>query len=441
MVIDYIKEIRDTQGTNAKLQLLESYSKDDIFCKVLYYAYNPFFKYHIRKIPKVTPASESIMGNYESMFLLLDDLRTRKYTGNLAIEMVSTFIKNTSDEIVAVFILILDRDVNMGINTKSINKVIPNLIPTFDVMLADANVNIDVLFNTHPYLYVQKKSDGKRCIAICESGDIKFFARSGKEIDNMYLHTKLISNINDIRETIGYDFILDGEVIIVNSDGSDADRQYSNGLINRKDLHKSEVERFSYIVWDLIPFEEFTSTTYTNKLRYTERFNLITTIIANKLYDNLKVIETFKAYDSIEVQTITNKFISQGFEGSIVKTPEHYYERKRSKSWIKFKKILEADLRVVGFVYGVPGTKYETMLGALELESEDGRVKVSVGSGFTDDDRMSITESIIGSIITVQYNQLIENKNGGISLYLPRFVEIRDDKEVADTLDKIKRNG
>jgi ATP-dependent DNA ligase len=81
------------------------------------------------------------------------------------------------------------------------------------------------------------------------------------------------------------------------------------------------------------------------------------------------------------------------------------------------------------------------MLGALELESEDGRVKVSVGSGFTDDDRMSITESIIGSIITVQYNQLIENKNGGISLYLPRFVEIRDDKEVADTLDKIKRNG
>lgn len=439
MVLDYILDIQRTQGTNAKLELLKAAMLDDNFRKVLYYAYNPFYNYYIRKIPAVNAEHYSVTNTINSMFILLDNLRDRIFTGNLAIDLVGEFIKGSDAKLAEVLILILGRDLKMGVNTTSINKVYPGLIPTFDVMLAESKVDIDKVFTSYDELYVQKKSDGKRCIVTYSDGVIKFFARSGKEMDNLYTHDTLIRSLHEVRSFLTWDYMLDGEMIIINEDGTDADRQYSNGLINRKNLDKASVGRFTFVVWDILPYEEFISGTCTRQ--YVDRLSILNLIIDKSNYSNLKVIETYSATDSIEVHKITHKFISKGFEGSIVKTPDHYYERRRSKSWIKFKQVLEADLRVVGFVYGTKGTKYESMLGALELESQDGLVKVSVGSGFTDSDRNFITKDIIGSIITVQYNQLIENKNGGTSLYLPVFIEIREDKVVADDLYKIKNNG
>lgn len=37
-------------------------------------------------------------------------------------------------------------------------------------------------------------------------------------------------------------------------------------------------------------------------------------------------------------------------------------------------------------------------------------------------------------IVSVKYNAVIEDKTGQRSLFLPVFVEIRDDKGVADTI-------
>lgn len=325
----------------------------------------------------------------------------------------------------------------MGINTTSINKIIPNLIPTFDVMLAESGIPLEKLLEENKWLYVQKKSDGKRCIAICKENSVEFYARSGKPIDNLAEHEILINSILCIRNTsLPFDFVLDGEVIIENDDGTDASRQYSNGLISKKDLSKQEVERFSYVVWDVISLYDFINNC--NKIEYEDRYySLINSI---KSFKNIRVIPTFTATTKEKIEEITSNFIDNGFEGSIVKTPNHYYQRKRSKGWIKFKEIQEADLKVVGYKYGNAGTKYESMLGSLICESEDGVVKVDVGTGYSDDQRKEIKESILGSIITVRYNQIIQDINGNYSLYLPRFVEVREKTE-ADTLSKIRKNG
>jgi hypothetical protein len=44
----------------------------------------------------------------------------------------------------------------------------------------------------------------------------------------------------------------------------------------------------------------------------------------------------------------------------------------------------------------------------------------------------------VGKIITVKYNEVIESQNGKKSLYLPIFVEIREDKDVANSLTELK---
>ena len=128
--------------------------------------------------------------------------------------------------------------------------------------------------------------------------------------------------------------------------------------------------------------------------------------------------------------------LSQGQEGIILKDRQGQWEDKRTKSQIKFKGELECDLKIVGIQAGTG--KYEGMLGAILCESKDGIVKVSVGSGFNDEHRQTYGDELIGKIVAVKYNARITNKDGEESLFLPIFVEVREDKTVADSSKDIK---
>ena len=45
---------------------------------------------------------------------------------------------------------------------------------------------------------------------------------------------------------------------------------------------------------------------------------------------------------------------------------------------------------------------------------------------------------LLGKIVAVKYNARIKNNRGDESLFLPIFVEIREDKDVADSSKLIK---
>jgi len=62
-------------------------------------------------------------------------------------------------------------------------------------------------------------------------------------------------------------------------------------------------------------------------------------------------------------------------------------------------------------------------------------LNVKVGSGFTDEDLKNLSlnpDSLIGKIAAVQYNVTITDKHNNRSLFLPRFIEIRNDKNTPD---------
>ncbi len=437
-VFDKILKLRETQGTNAKLVLLKEYSTDETFKKVLFYTYNPFYLYYVSKLPQFK-SNDTWQFNLNNCFALLDDLKARVVTGNAALDKISLSMSKMGESTLETFKLMIGRDLKIGLNVTSINKVLPNFIPTFDVMLADSGKTAEQMLNENDWVFVQKKSDGKRCIAIVRKDGVSFYARSGKEIENLNNHNLLINALNHIRSTkLFYDFVLDGELVIENADGTDADRQYSNGLITKKNLPSFQVESFSYIVWDLLSLEDFQNNS--NKTPYEDRYYNLVEAIKN-YYTNLKIIPTYTVTNAEDAIDITNRFMAEGFEGSIIKTPYHFYERKRSKNWMKYKAILDCDLKVIGYNYGNPGTKYEGLLGSLVCQSSDGLLNVAVGTGFSDELRKSIKEDIIGSIITVQYNQIIKDVNGNYSLFLPAFIEFRDDKSEADTLDKVLSRG
>ena len=141
--------------------------------------------------------------------------------------------------------------------------------------------------------------------------------------------------------------------------------------------------------------------------------------------------------DTIErANEIFEELLANGHEGIILKDKSSIWEDKRSKSQIKFKGEEECDLKVVGIQAGTG--KYEGMIGAILCESADGILKVDVGSGFKDDDRKKDPSDYLAKIVAVKYNMRIKNKQGEESLFLPVFVEVRFDKDNADSIGNIK---
>ena len=152
-------------------------------------------------------------------------------------------------------------------------------------------------------------------------------------------------------------------------------------------------------------------------------------------YGKIRLVANQSVNDIEAAREIFEHYLSEGQEGIILKDLNSIWENKRSRSQIKMKGELECDLKIVGIQEGTG--KYVGKVGAYQCESEDGIIKVDVGSGFKDADRI-IDLSVIGKVVAIKYNARIKNKQGQESMFLPIFLEIREDKTEADTSDKIK---
>jgi ATP-dependent DNA ligase len=208
------------------------------------------------------------------------------------------------------------------------------------------------------------------------------------------------------------------------------DRKTGNGLLTKfqKGTGTAELaKRIRAVVWDAIPLEDFSKGRCA--MGYQERHKSILPPKGAKL----TVAPIYVVNSMEEAQTLYQQKLSEGEEGLVLKDPKGPWEDKRVKHQVKMKAELEADLRVTGFLPGAG--KFEGKIGSLLVESADGKVKTAVGTGLDDEERSYDPKEFLGKIVAVKYNAMIDDKKTGQkSLFLPVFVEIREDKSVADTL-------
>jgi ATP-dependent DNA ligase len=277
------------------------------------------------------------------------------------------------------------------------------------------------------------KMDGMRFNAIVREGKVEFRSRNGKEI-------LLLGNLEKEFAALAgkIDCVFDGELLVMDEfDYQFMDRQSGNGILNKANKGTISAKEASMVhasLWDLIPYEEFISGRCVTP--YAKRFSSLEIVVSKQKPQDKKIwlVSSEIVQNIEEAQSIFQNYLSLGHEGIILKDGSGVWEDKRVKTQIKFKAELDCDLRIIDIQ---PGTgKYTGMVGAYICESEDGIVKVDVGSGLTDEERTNF--DVIGKIATVLYNARIKNKQGEESLFLPRLVEIREDKDKADSSKKIK---
>jgi hypothetical protein len=436
----FFESLAANPSRNFKIEQLTAHSDNEMLREVVRLALDPFTQFYQRKIPEYEFVGEDSEHQtcLEMAIENLSYLSNREVTGNAAIAHLRAILSGLPADDAKVIERIIDKSLDCGVQVSTANAVWPGLIKEYPVMLCSPFETKLVDKIKFP-AYVQLKMDGMRFNAIVRNGKVEYRSRNGKEI-------QLLGNLDEEFVFLAGDnnCVFDGE-LVVHDNGELLDRQTGNGILNKANkgtISAKEAAMVRATLWDLIPYDAFKDGKHS--VPYQTRKETLDARIdsLNAHYEfNAKVsmVDHWEVDNLEEVNTLFEGLLADGEEGIILKDRNGIWEDKRAKHQIKFKGEMECDLKIVAVEEGTG--KYAGMLGAVICESSDGVVKVRVGSGLNDEQRINlwhIKEEILDKIVAVKYNMRIKNKLGEESLFLPIFIELRDDKDVADSSKVIK---
>jgi len=413
----FVDQSNATNSNSDKLQVIRDFSNDAEVMQALRYTYTPYKQYYVTsKNCKKRSDLCATTPSYDNLFSLLDALNSRIVTGHQAISEVNAFIQENKKYEELIF-NVIDRNIKTRSTTSMINKIVPGLIPTFDVALADTykdSTKKKVNLKDDSW-YVSRKLDGVRCIAyIDETGEPKFFSRAGKEFDTLGKVAEQLKKHN-LRKVV-----LDGEICMVDENGNE-DFQGIIKEIKRKD-HTIQTPKF--LVFDILHLDEFDNAK--SDRIFSERMDELELFFDTYNFEDF-IEQVYQYYiDSEEdLQDHMDTAVQFGWEGLMLRK-DAPYQGKRSSDIMKVKKFFDAEYEVIETENAVnrvivEGREVEEeMLRNVVIMHKGNRVQV--GSGFSQEQKRYYyqhPEEIIGKTINVQYFEETTDQNGDHSLRFP----------------------
>lgn len=426
-VYEILDAIRATNSIKKKIDILTKNKNIPYLEGVLKYCYDTItYTYGltsktIKNTPDSKEDSEQFLG---SMFYIFETLNCKDFTGSGAIHFCKKWINSNPDD-AELFYQILDRDLHLGLNTRSLNKVYPELIPKPKYnrcAVYSEKTASEIQFPA----YVQLKCDGTYREAHVIDGNVSFRTRAGEEYQDPLLADVMRDYPN------GFYF---GELTIGPATAPDANRAEGNGLINSK---YPPFALIHYTIWDYLTDDDYNGITEPS---YETRLLRLVKLQKDREPRNgiVHLVPTYEVIDLENALAVTHKWMSEGLEGAILKDKQMLFKDGTNKKQLKIKLKVDCEMRITGFTEGTG--KRAGKIGAILFEN-DGRTIQGACSGFSDAEMEKFSsdpDKYIGKIITVQFNDLSKSpENDYFALVHPRFVEIRDDKDETDTLSKVK---
>lgn len=423
---EFVDEIRESAARTHKQKVLEKWKENVIILTYLQFAFNPYTTFGIsgKKLNKVVP--ETSITGVHSVFELLTYLSQHNTGTDQIIGLCQDFIDGVavSDPDAAILLeQIIRKEFTIGCDAKTINAVIPGLIPVFNVQLANKYFDKPEYVEGKTFA-LTKKIDGGRIIAIRENGEVSFYTRAGQKYEGLTdLAAELFTTFPD-------GIVLDGEItLLANPLGLSSKDQYKQTMkITRKDGEKHGVKM---LVFDILTVEEFR--TQTCEHTYDERRNLLEGLFGTTKRTYFELLPVlYRGKDTAEITKYLDQLTAEGEEGVMINICDAPYEFKRTNNLLKVKKMDTLDLEIVGVEAGEG--RLANTLGAIHVRYKDGNI-VKVGSGFSDWMRDEIWQNqiyYIGKIAEIQFFEETKNDKGGVSLRFPIFKEVRLDKREAD---------
>lgn len=416
-----VNELLTTNSSNEKMAILAKYPENKEYLKIIY---SDFVQFRVtsKNVIKTCGKLVAQPTRCDTLMELLLTLGNGIVSGHEALRTAQVFIENNF-EYQDLILSAIDKNIKCRIDTKMINKVFKDLIPTFDVALAkDYNkLTKKPDFNKQQWLF-SRKLDGCRCVVIKRGNSVTCFSRTGKEFETLEALKQEILNL-DLAE----DFVFDGELCLV-SNGVE-DFQGVMQEIRRKD---HTIQNPKYKIFDMLTIEEFEKGSSTRIL--TDRLTHLLCNVAHYSGDVLEILDQGIVESEEHLLKLLDEAVEKRWEGIMVRK-DAPYEGKRSNNLLKLKKFFDdeyvvTDIEIEKMRFTVGSEQFEEEVMARANITHDG-FKVGVGSGWTIEQRREFKEDpskIIGKTITVQYFEITKNQEGGISLRFPTVKHIHGDK-------------
>lgn len=433
--LEVVEQLRNTGSTKEKGNILKTNINDEMLQTVLTYTYDSFTKYGIsEEVYNDIPICSHAVA-YQTPYEMFNELASSNINDILR-EKAKYFIEViTPEEYRELIKGILFKDLKLGVNAKSINKVWKGLIPAFDVQLAESYSKKQPKENE--YFYLTTKVDGFRILGIPnESGTYTFMTRKGEVYEGL---DHLQSDCQRIGQGI---FVLDGELIARNDDNLPSGELYKvTSKIARKKGKTAEKARLEFHVFDIVEVNEFKQGK--SDPTYHQRRALLDNLFKqyeDELHSLKKVEVLYQGSDQSMIPTIANELEEQGYEGAMINIGTAKYECKRHSGILKVKSFKSGDFYVKSVFEGTG--RLVGKLGGITIQYlYNGELyECDLGTGFVDSERelyWNNPELIVGKVVECQYFEVSQNANGGIGLRFPSWLNrIREDKDF-DTITDV----
>ena len=420
---NFVDQMKNTSSLNEKKVIIGSIQNDKFIKKALNYALDPFKKYYLTSKNCRKNANLCMNSIYDEpcIFDLLDDLNNRTYTGHDAIAMVNGYISQNKQFEDLIF-SIIDRNLEIRASESVINKVIPNLIPTFDVALANKFDPKRVDWNDT--WLASRKLDGVRCLTIVDyQGNVKCYSRQGNEFETLDVVRDAVKKLG----VVGV--VFDGEICLMDEDGNE-DFQGIMKQIKRKN---HTITNPKYVMFDYLTLKEFDAKESETKL--TLRIARFAKHILH-LENNscLSVLDQHVVSGDDHFAKLKADAEKDGHEGVMLRK-DVGYEGKRSQNLLKVKKFFDAEYKVERIDFEDhrvirEGKEVVIPMMAQAYINHKGH-EVAVGSGWNQEQRIKYHANpklIVGKTITVQYFEETKNQEGGLSLRFPTVKHVYENE-------------
>ena len=421
-----LQELENAKGSKAKSALIKKFVVDADFVWMVKMALDQGHSFGIENFP---PYEKYVTCADGEMILALEDLKTLSGVNDAKASQIYHMMCS-SEERYNVVSRILRKDLRCGVAAKTINKVIPGLVFRVSYQRCATADHVDKI-KYKPGAILQLKANGMFAYLL---PDGSFMTRKGERCS---IPGNPVSSF--VAELPGLSDKIKAVELLV--DGIE-DRAESNGFINAffKGGGDPEIaKRLRAYTWLFLTQEEFYAGQ--SKVAYRYMWDALTQMIP-PLGSPIQPIPSWYVQSYEEAMTKTKSLIREGQEGTVLKSmAEDFFWADEDPSYyqVKLKAEAECEFKIIGAYQGDQNKKYAGMLGGIRVCSKDGLIVSDVGSGFTDEQRKLGVQSWLdraGEIVTVKFNGITKPNEEGIrSLDHPRLIELRDDKEEADTYE------
>jgi ATP-dependent DNA ligase len=400
-VVNILDEIESTSGSNAKRELLELHSDNQLLKETFIAAQDPYTTYYVskfkmpepREVPNVVEDSDTVLSNFLKM--IKTKLATREVTGGAAKDLIVNAFSSMTLQEQRWCRRILLHNLRCGIQETTINKVWPGAVVSFSVALADKlkckfvkGEGVKILEKVTYPVRVEPKLDGLRCVAIKRDGVVTMYTRNGSVLET-------VPTIKALLTSAAYDnVVLDGELMGSSWNESDS--------VIMSSKNKKSDENIYYNVFDAVPVSDWDA--QCGKQPYSMRTEHVTHIISLVADTHVRQVPHRIINNEQELLEYFLECLKLGYEGVMLKLLTAMYVWDRSRNMIKFKPFTTFEGIVVGWYCGKRGTKREHLVSGFNVVLQNGIV-TNVANGFNNKMYAEIEldpDSWIGKIVEIQ---------------------------------------